>query len=179
MNQTLHAQQLAQHRQILYKYAVRAVSDPDLAQDLVQDTFVAALAAGTAFRGDSSLRTWLVGILKHKITDAYRERSRAMLSLDDSSAGDDDEPARPFDTPAHESQSPENQLEQKRFWEAFRALLERLPERTAQAFILSDLGGESTDEICAKLGVSRNNLWVLRHRARQFLRGAMTPAMPA
>jgi len=179
MNSTLDAAQFNQHRPALYKYAVRAVSDPDLAQDLVQDTFVAALGAG-GFRGDSSLRTWLTGILKHKIIDAYRDRARAMVSLDDTGAGGDEDERMPgIETLAAPDANPEYQLEQKRFWESFRKLLERLPERTAQAFVMADFGGESTDEICAKLGVSRNNLWVLRHRARQFLRGSMSQATPA
>ncbi len=170
----LDAAQLDQHRAALTKYAMRAVSDADLAQDLVQDTFVAALSSG-GFRGESSLRTWLTGILKHKITDAYRERSRAMLSLD--ASGDDEENGPPaIEAVGSEADNPEARLEQKRFWEQFRRLLEKLPERTAQAFVLADFGDESTDEICARLGVSRNNLWVLRHRARQFLRGAMAPA---
>ena len=170
--------QFERHRAALTKYAMRAVSDADLAQDLVQDTFVAALAAGT-FRGESSLRTWLVGILKHKITDAYRERARAMVSLD-AAAEDAEERGTPaIEAVGSEADTPEASLERKRFWEQFRSLLERLPERTAQAFVLADFGDESTDEICARLGVSRNNLWVLRHRARQFLRGAMAPAMPA
>ena len=173
MESRLDAAQLDRHRAVLTKYAMRAVSDPDLAQDLVQDTFVAALASG-GFRGESSLRTWLTGILKHKITDAYRERSRAMLSLD--ATPDDENGAPAFEAVGSEADNPEARLEQKRFWENFRRLLERLPERTAQAFVLADFGDESTDEICARLGVSRNNLWVLRHRARQFLRGAMAPA---
>jgi RNA polymerase sigma-70 factor (ECF subfamily) len=175
---TLQPQAIEQHRQALYKYALRAVSDPDLAQDLVQDTFVAALSSGTAFRGDSSLRTWLVGILKHKITDTWRDRSRAMLSLDDVPADEDGAPSSIIDSLKVETEDPEYKLEQKRFWEQFRKLLERMPARTAQAFLLADLGGDSTDEICAKLGVSRNNLWVLRHRAKMFLRGALDP-MPA
>ena len=180
MPATLDAAQFDQHRPALYKYALRAVSDPDLAQDLVQDTFLAALGAGGGFRGDSSLRTWLTGILKHKITDAYRERARAMVSLDDSSVGGEDDERLPgIEQVASPGASPEYQLEQKRFWESFRKLLERLPERTAKAFVMADFGGESTDEICAKLGVSRNNLWVLRHRARQFLRGSMSQATPA
>ena len=169
--------QFERHRAALTKYAMRAVSDADLAQDLVQDTFVAALSSG-GFRGESSLRTWLTGILKHKITDAYRERSRAMLSLD--ASGDDEENGPPaIEAVGSEADNPEARLEQKRFWEQFRRLLEKLPERTAQAFVLADFGDESTDEICARLGVSRNNLWVLRHRARQFLRGAMAPAPAA
>jgi DNA-directed RNA polymerase specialized sigma24 family protein len=144
MNSTLDAAQFNQHRPALYKYAVRAVSDPDLAQDLVQDTFV------------------------------------AVVSLDDTGAGGDEDERMPgIETLAAPDANPEYQLEQKRFWESFRKLLERLPERTAQAFVMADFGGESTDEICAKLGVSRNNLWVLRHRARQFLRGSMSQATPA
>lgn len=176
MQTALDAAQFERHRVALTRYATRALGDADLAQDLVQDTFVAAMAAGS-FRGESSLRTWLTGILKHKITDAWRERSRAMLSLD--AAGEDEDGLPAIEAMASETETPEARLEQKRFWETFRRLLERLPERTAQAFVLADFGDETTDEICAKLGVSRNNLWVLRHRARQFLRGGMAGMQPA
>ena len=179
MNHDLHPVQLEQHRDTLYNYALRAVSDPYLAQDLVQDTFVAALGSGGAFRGESTLRTWLVGILKHKITDTWRDRSRAMLSLDAPLGDEGGDGTAMLDALRSDIEDPEYKLEQKRFWESFRALLERMPARTAQAFVAAELGGESTDELCRRLGVSRNNLWVLRHRARQFLRGAMSPAYPA
>ena len=76
-------QDLAVHTRYLTAYAARAVGDRDLAQDLVQDTLVAALSAEAGFAGRSALRTWLVGILKHKIMDAYRDRARAPASLDE------------------------------------------------------------------------------------------------
>ena len=76
------AADLDQHRDYLYAYALRRVGDSGLAEDLVQDTFVAALGAARGFRGDSSVRTWLTGILKHRIVDSYRAPEHAVESLD-------------------------------------------------------------------------------------------------
>ncbi len=83
MTSRLDSQDLGVHTRYLTAYATRAVGDRDLAQDLVQDTLVAALSADAGFEGRSALRTWLVGILRHKIMDAYRERARAPASLDE------------------------------------------------------------------------------------------------
>lgn len=82
--QTFNADGLEHHRSALYAMALRELGDPVLAEDLVQETFVAALGgAGARFAGRSSVRTWLTGILKHKIMDALRQRAKAPSSFDD------------------------------------------------------------------------------------------------
>lgn len=178
MTAKLHADELGQHRKYLYLCALRAVSNAELAEDLVQDTFVAALSAHAAFRGDSTVRTWLVGILKHKIMDAYRARGRAMDSLDAPLSADEDT-AHAIDTVEAPQADPVHHLESKRLWELFGRVLGRMPARTAQSFVLSDLGGESTEEICRKLSVNKDHLAVLRHRARHALRAGMAQAVSA
>jgi RNA polymerase sigma factor (sigma-70 family) len=82
---------LQEYSRYLYRYALQQVRDTEVAADLVQDTFVAALEGGCRFQGRSAIRTWLVGILKHKIADSFRERVRAPVSFDalaDADGGD-------------------------------------------------------------------------------------------
>src|SRR5687768_2770498 len=87
MTEPFDTSTLQEHRHPLYRYALKRVRDPMLAEDLVQETFLAALgAAGTRFAGRSRVRTWLTGILKHKMMDAFRERARTPLSYDDAIA---------------------------------------------------------------------------------------------
>ena len=65
-----------EHGDVLYRYALERVRKPEVAQDLVQDTFLAAVRSYDRFAGQSSVRSWLCGILKHKICDYYRKRGR-------------------------------------------------------------------------------------------------------
>jgi len=175
----LEPQTLQDHRRYLQAYALRRVSDRSLADDLVQETFVAALAADVPFAGRSSLRTWLTGILKHKIADAYRGRARAPVSLEALRA--DEEPGE-TGVAADDGQfdfggDPLKQLEHKRFWEAFQRELKRLPARTAEAFVASEFTPAAADEVCLRFGMSPGSLWVLRCRTRMALRTALAPAL--
>jgi RNA polymerase sigma-70 factor (ECF subfamily) len=179
MKPAFDTQELNAHTRYLKAYAMRKVKDRDLADDLVQDTLVAALSSGAGFQGRSSVRTWLTGILKHKVIDLFRERARSAVSLDElndngealesSIAADRDH----FDFGG----DPEKQLEHKRFWEAFQRELGRMPARTAQAFVLSEFTGAGTEEACEKLGVSPGALWVMRCRARNSLRQSLAPSL--
>jgi RNA polymerase sigma-70 factor (ECF subfamily) len=189
MNDTLEAGMLREHTRTLYTYALREVRDPTLAEDLVQETLVAALgSAGKRFAGRSSVRTWLVGILKHKVMDAFRERAKAPVSYDDamhpgSADADvldvDGEGASHalLDTLAIDS-DPEAAIARKRFLESCQRHLDSLPKRAASAFVLSDVLGHGTEEVCAMLGISKSNLWTTLHRARHSLRSAVEAARP-
>jgi RNA polymerase sigma-70 factor (ECF subfamily) len=156
---------LHEHTRPLYRYALKRVRDPMLAQDLVQDTFLAALAgAGRRFAGRSRVRTWLTGILKHKIMDAFRERARAPMSYDDALAAGAVDPA------AHAAESePAAALERRQALQACQGELERMPPRAARAFVLTVLGHD-TEKVCAMLGISSANLWTSVHRVRRSLR---------
>jgi RNA polymerase sigma-70 factor (ECF subfamily) len=154
---------LQEHTRPLFRYALKRVRDPMLAEDLVQDTFLAALAgAGQRFAGRSRVRTWLTGILKHKIMDAFRERARAPLSYDDAVA------AGAVDHAAGEAE-PEAATEHRRALHACQSQLERMSPRAARAFLLTVLGHD-TKEVCALLGISSANLWTSVHRVRRSLR---------
>ncbi len=167
---------LAQHGDALYRYAYFRLRDRAQAEDLVQETLIAALQARQGFAGRSSERTWLIGILKNKLVDylrkSVRERPLGEVAGTESEidalfdASDDDHWKKP---PAHWA-SPTGALEQKQFWKIFIECIEALPVRQAQAFSLCELEGLEGEEACKVLGIATTNLWVIMHRARLRLR---------
>ena len=165
------APDLDQHRAYLYAYALRRLGDAGLAEDLVQDTFVAALGAVQGFRGDSSARTWLTGILKHRIADSYRAPERGVESLDAHEEASPEIPAPDAD--------PAVGFEHARLWEALQRQLARLPERAARAFVLAELEGRDAAEVSRLLGVTPSNVWGMVRRARKSLQESMAPVLSA
>jgi len=172
---------LASHRPYLYSYALARLRVPSAAEELVQDTFLAAVEGRASFRGESMLRTWLTGILKHKIIDWHRGDSRnparpSARSLSDSADSYEDTCDALFDsagnwvTPPSAWPNPEQSLDRQRFWETIERGIARLPSATARAFYLREFEGSSTEEICAELGITESNCWVMLHRARLSLR---------
>ena len=171
---------VALHRGYLYRYALSRLRHPDTAEELVQETMLAALEGRTHFRGESALRTWLAGILKHKIVDWQRREARnpvrASIGASDIDDERDDEIDAYFDAsgdwiaPPTAWPDPEQSLESRRFWEMLEGCLAALPPATARAFYLREIQGMTTDEICAELRISQENCWVMLHRARIALR---------
>ncbi len=164
-----------QHGDYLYRYALFRIRDPHVAEDLVQETLLAALEARSKFAGHSSERTWLVGILKHKIIDYLRQRHREP-SFDTSDSAD--VLTEEFFTrmgmwklkPDEWILDPEAALNRKEFWDVFARCLSQLPTRQADAFVLREIEGLDNKEISKVLNVSATNLWVMLHRARMRLR---------
>ncbi len=158
-------------RAYLMRYAGLQLRDPHAAEDAVQETLLAALAGEAGFGGRSNLRTWLTGILKHKIVDAIRRSSRETAVAPDEEALEAlfDERGHWIDPPAAWT-DPDGSLEQKQFLAALEACLERLPGRTAQAFLMREHLGCDTADICKDLGITATHCWVLLHRARAALR---------
>lgn len=172
-----------QHGDYLYRNALLRIQNEDLAEELVQETFLAALNARSRFSGRSSERTWLVGILKHKIVDHFRKDSREHPIEEIGQLPCEAE--RPF---AEEGQSkghwrvadgmgpmdwgatPSAILEQKEFWEILNACLSALPSRLAHSFTLREIEGLSSQEVCKVLNITATNLWVMLHRCRMQLR---------
>ncbi|MCH7589670.1 sigma-70 family RNA polymerase sigma factor [PVC group bacterium] len=162
----------------LYRYALSRLRNAGLAENLVQETFLAALHSRDRFSGLSTEKTWLTGILKHKIVDHFRKNYREHPVSD---FVNEDESVDEFFTksgiwknqPGHWTLNPAELLENKEFWEVFKECLNRLSGPMADAFMLSTMEGMKTDEICKILNVTQNNLWVLLHRARMKLRQSL------
>jgi RNA polymerase sigma-70 factor (ECF subfamily) len=167
------------HADYLFNFAVGQVRDTAVAEDLVQDTFLAALKARDRFAGQSSDRTWLVGILRHKIYDHLRRtcRERAVRA-DVPTPHTEDETWEDaimwLHDVAAESQSPSRRIELAEFRANLERALGKLPPRIAQVFQLYEVEERSNAEVCQRLHISESNLWVMLHRARKQLREHLT-----
>jgi RNA polymerase sigma-70 factor, ECF subfamily len=175
---------LASHHSYLYAYALSRLRQASAAEDLVQETLLAAVEGRAPFKDKSKLRTWLTGILKHKIIDWHRSEARNPARASARSASDTNDQHEDtcdalFDSagnwvnPPSEWPNPEQSLENQRFWEMMESCLASLPPATARTFYLREIRGLSTEEICAELGISQSNCWVMLHRARLSLRQSL------
>jgi len=164
----------------LLRYALSRLRDPVLAEDFVQETFLAALKGRKSFQGRSAEKSWLAGILKHKILDHFRRAGRETTFTDMEFLSDEMshcfEPEGKYkDCWIHERGPSEwhamgASLDQEAFWAVFRHCAGKLPKNIARVFVLREVDDLPSDEICAALGISPNNLWVMLHRARMALR---------
>ena len=163
------------HGDALYRYAVLRVRDADAAEDLVQETFLAALRGQAGFEGRSSERTWLIGILRRKIVDLVRERTKRQEQVDGVTAAGD--AGGSFDAEGHWRQMPAKwpadplrALQSREFWGVFERCLSRLPANLAETFCLRELDDLDSAELCKVLEISSSNMWTRLHRARMLLR---------
>jgi RNA polymerase sigma-70 factor (ECF subfamily) len=177
LDASLFTVELDRHRAYLLRVAQLQLRDTAAAEDAVQETLVAALAAREGFTGRSTVRTWLTGILKHKIVDAIRQKQRQPLSM---AAFDSEADIDEFDplfrdnggweAPPSNWGDPESALSSREFMDVLQACLERLPANTARVFVMREVLELETDEICKELAITANNLWVILYRARMALR---------
>jgi RNA polymerase sigma-70 factor (ECF subfamily) len=159
----------------LFRFALQRVKQIEVAEDLVQETFLAAVQSKDRFKGQSTEKTWLFSILKHKLIDYYRKqkiRSGGELLTADEEAVDrmfraDGQWQAP---PSHWGNDPGKAHEVKTFLDAFYHCLGDLPERSAKVFAYREIDGLSTAEICKNLGITASNCWVILYRARMLLR---------
>jgi RNA polymerase sigma-70 factor (ECF subfamily) len=170
------------HGDALYRYALLRVKDPHLAEDLVQETFFSALKSIDSFQGKSTLRTWLVGILKRKVIDHYRKNVREVTEAD-LAMWDESDDRDYFDKSGHWKrpledwkESPEQLARNNQFWGVFQECLSELPEAHRRAFTLREVDGMKGEEICDILSITSSNLYVMMHRARAKLRKCLDAA---
>ena len=157
----------------MFRYAVARVRDTATAEDLVQDTLLAAIGAADTFKGGSTEQTWLIGILRHKVLDYFRVLAREQpiaFDRNESSTGRDED----FDVqgswavPVADWRTPEKSVERDEFWLALRDCLDTLPDNLRTVFSLRELDGLETDQLMETLNIStKNNLWVMLSRARK------------
>ena len=174
MDAATFAAEIETHRRYLMRIAQLQLRDGDLAQDVVQDTLVAALTGAAGFDGRSSLKTWLTGILKHKIVDAIRRKQKAPVPL--AALDDVDALFRPngaWDAPPADWGDPEAALNQREFFDVMEFCLEKLPPQTGRVFVMREVMGLESEEICKELAITANNLWVILYRARMALRACL------
>ena len=167
------------HADALFRYVVVRVKDRHVAEDLVQETFLAAIKSGGSFRGQSEERTWLIGILRHKLVDHLRKSGREK-TVSDGAEGDDSFSQSVFDRfgfwkKDHNewSSAADDVVEKEEFWATFKKCLEGLPAQQAEAFALKIMDDVPAEEVCKVLSVTPTNLWVMLHRARLRLRGCL------
>lgn len=165
----------------LYRYALTRLREKRLAEDMVQEAFLAALKSRNSFAGQSSEKTWLVGILKNKIMDHFRKSHRE-ISIEDvinfQSAGDDDFETGGKNTgqwkinkrPADWMIDSSDPAEIDEFWRFLKLCLSEIPKQIADIFILREIEGLENREICNEIDVNPTNLRVMLHRARKQLR---------
>jgi len=167
-------------RRDLLKFAQLQLRDDSQAEDVVQEALAAAFANAKEFAGKSALKTWIFAILKNKIVDLLRHKSRttnvSALSAEEESLDQAFETlfkanahwmpgARPADWG-----NPEETLRQQRFWDVFDACLKHLPDNTARVFMMREFLEFETQEVCRELSITATNCNVILHRARNGLR---------
>lgn len=167
---------LNEHGDYLYRFALARLRDPQLAEDAVQETLLASIN-NNSFSGESSARTWLTAILKHKIIDIQRKRIREqplsdLIDLDASDTSMDDF----FDKSGHWLEKPqaldmpEDILEQKQFLTILSSCIDKLPAKLATIFVMRDVHESDNENICKELEITATNAWVMLYRARMGLR---------
>jgi RNA polymerase sigma-70 factor, ECF subfamily len=166
---------LEEYGDYLFSYAMLKVKDNHLAEDLVQETFLAAITAANSFSSQSSIRTWLTGILKHKISDHFRRQGREVM-IDDLVDLDEGDGLDTFFkanggwiNKPDAFPSPEAALQQQEFWKIFQQCLAGLKPKQAEVFLAKEIYGMSNADICNDFTLSSTNVWVLMHRARLSL----------
>jgi len=170
---------LEKFRPRLLKFAMLQLRDQTSAEDVVQETLLAAIQSAGNFSGKSSVSTWLVGILKHKVVDTVRRQSRERpleLSTDEQSPEDLEALFKDdghFQEPPADWMDPEAALTQRKFFEVLERCLEGLPKNSARVFTMREITGLDLDEICNEVGITPTNCGVLLYRARLRLRSCL------
>jgi RNA polymerase sigma-70 factor (TIGR02943 family) len=166
----------------LYSFALVRIADEDLARDLVQETFLAALEQSDRFEGRSSEKTWLTAILKNKIIDIYRSQSAGLkkgMVVSAVQEGDHDffdpdnghwnDLHKPVEIGIEQSDA----LENKEFQRILQACMGKLPALWSSVFTMKHIDQETTKIICQELKVSPANFWVIIHRTKINLRACL------
>jgi len=167
---------LAGHRSYLLKIARLELRDVHLAEDCVSEVLTQAYERRASFLGRSSLRTWLISILKNRIVDLLRKQWREQPLQDDDSGDRDLDFDRLFDDSGHwvtrpsDVSDPAELCQQDAFLAAVQRCIDKLPKRIGQLFVLREVFGGKTDELCKDLQITASNLWVQLYRARMMLR---------
>lgn len=162
----------------LLPFATNQLADQHLAEDVVQETLLAAFQGADRFRGRAALKTWVFAILKNKIADALRKRRRGEVSATELDADGDGSSDDLFDRHGHWVDAaqpqgwgrPEETTGNAEFWRVIELCLDKLPAQQSRVFLMREVVQLDTAEICGALNVTVSNLNVLLYRARLRLR---------
>ncbi|HSE12294.1 MAG TPA: sigma-70 family RNA polymerase sigma factor [Rudaea sp.] len=173
-NPTIEFAALAEQRVYLMRIARMELRDEHAAEDCVSDVLTQAYERRAAFRGDSSLRTWLTSILKNRIIDLLRKQWREQ-PIEEAPSGEQDfdnlfdETGHYAEMPSH-VRDPAELCQEEGFLAAVQRCVDKLPRRIGQIFVLREVFGSDTKELCKDLGLTTSNVWVQLYRARMMLR---------
>lgn len=171
------AAQVERLRPQLLRFARAQLRNDAWAEDAVSECTLAALERPLSFAGQSQLKTWLVGILKHKVVDQLRRHTREATILVDDDGEDIDEslfaPDGHWRAAPQDWGDPDAACSRREFFEVLQACCEKLPPVQARVFMMREWLELESDEICRDLQITPNNLWVLLHRARLRLRDCL------
>lgn len=174
---TSFEEQIVALRDYLLRFARLQLRNDAWAEDAVSDTLLAALSKPQSFGNRSQLKTWLVGILKHKLIDALRHHGREVSGLETTEDGNADPlDYLHFKADGHFSEvpadwgNPEAQLSSQQFFEVLEACTTQLPPNQGRLFLMREWLELSSEEICKELALTPTNLYVQLHRARLRLR---------
>jgi RNA polymerase sigma-70 factor, ECF subfamily len=183
---------VTQHHSALIRMAMGYVADREVAEEVVQDTWMAVIESLDRFQGRSSIRTWICGILIHKAKDrGVREKRHTTFSAFESYDGDNDEAIDPsrfqqsgewaghwaFPPQPWDDQTPEKLLASQQAVNAMQRAIEALPATLKEVLILRDVEGVDAKEVCEMLKITETNLYVRLHRARERVRAAVETAL--
>jgi RNA polymerase sigma-70 factor (ECF subfamily) len=174
MNTDNRHEWLNAHGDYLYRFALARLRDTHLAEDVVQETFLAAIKS-PSFAEQSAPRTWLTGILKHKIIDVMRKSQREVVATDlmneeDASMDEFFDNTGHWIEPPQAWDVPDDALEQKQFFGILQTCMDKLPKKLATLFLMRDVHETENEEICKELEITATNAWVMLYRARMSLR---------
>lgn len=179
---------MRQHGDVLWAFLLARTGSREIAEEVLQETILAAMQAADQFAGTSSRRTWLLGIAVHKLADHFRRGRREAVSTaqphaepETGSGGGSDAPFGPAgkwdELPSRWGERPDDAAERAELLDALRDCLAALPPDLADAVCLRDLLGMPSSDVCKALGLTPTNLWTRTHRARSSLRRCVESKM--
>lgn len=165
----------------LYSWAYHKTSSKEMAEDLVQDTFLAAYNNLENFKNDSSPKTWLLSILNHKIIDFYRKKSKSLSIVDNNQEEEANKRVNDLFDENDNWKNPkeysfeveQHLLDNADFNLTLEKCMENLPEKWRMAIHSKYLTDISTEEVCSQLEISTANYWQIIHRAKLHLKNCI------
>ncbi len=174
-NEINTAQLVDDHSDYLLAFALTKLSDIEVAKDLVQDTFVAALTKLDTFEKRSKIRTWLTSILNRKIIDYWRKAETRYTDPVSSFFSQDKNAGHWLENQGHQEELKTvlDQISEAETIEELMACIDTLPKKWKGVISSKYLEEQTAEEICKEFEISSSNLWVIIHRAKLLLRDCL------